>query len=232
MNILGFLDVLYPSLCLNCEQSIPRHDGFLCFSCQSSLPYLSEIYGYDQSLVKNRMNQLVPIDIGYACFISSKDNMIQRLIKTFKYKQNNELGMYLSSLMADDFNKFCNNHPANFDAIIPIPIHKNKQKKRGYNQAEIIAQAISKMIEVPVYSDLLLKKTATQSQTLKSRWLRFSGNKDIFSVNEKHQNTFNHVLIVDDILTTGGTLEKAINILREAFPSTIFSIATLALSEY
>lgn len=233
MIVSKFLDIIYPTLCMNCEMLTASHEDVICFSCQIKLPYISDAYGFKTGIVSERLNQLVPVNIAYSCFLSSEDNMMQRLIKAFKYGNEIGIGRFLSGLMAENFLQYMQHNQCTFDAIIPIPIHISKRKKRGFNQSEIIGQALSEKCNVPLWTEVLIKQSQSESQTLKSRFRRMSELKDQFAIG-RYDATLDaqHVLIVDDIITTGATLEKAINTLRAQYPAMTFSIATLALSEF
>lgn len=222
-------DILYPPLCQNCEAEIKAQSEFICLHCIDSLPYISE----NQNLIiQNRLNNLIPINLAYSCFYSSENNIIQRLIKSFKYSKNLEAGEFLSEKMASDFKIFCDLNNCSFDYIVPVPIHRHKKIKRGYNQSEIISNFISKKLNISINNQLIIKKNISDSQTTKSRLRRMTLQESVFHVNQDDSISNQHILIVDDILTTGATLEKCVNLLRHKYPLAKFSIATLALSSF
>jgi ComF family protein len=132
------------------------------------------------------------------------------MIHSLKYKSDKKVGKFIGQQMGNFLNQKQVNRP---DVIIPVPLHPKKQMKRGYNQAEILAEGIQEIINIPIDKGLLLRKEHSRSQTTKSKKERISSLEDVFSANKEKTEEYNHVLLVDDVITTGATLRACINAL-------------------
>jgi ComF family protein len=167
----------------------------------------------------------VPIEAASALLYFSKGSRVQNLMHQLKYKNKPEVGVYLGKLAGK-----CLLENAVFaaaDVIIPVPLHKQKLLKRGYNQSLSFAEGLAEKLQVPVSVDNLIRTTGTESQTKKSRTSRYENMKEVFSVKNPSLLTGKHVLLVDDIITTGATLEACCNVLLE-IPGVKISIAAIA----
>lgn len=150
------------------------------------------------------------------------------MMHSIKYKGNKELAQYIGGLMGDELKTLSTFKTV--DAIIPVPMHKAKQRKRGFNQSEWFAKGLAQKLNVPVITNVLLKTTATQSQTRKSRWQRWLNAGEKYAVQNPASIAGKHILLVDDILTTGATLEACGQTLQTATNCTL-SIATMAITQ-
>lgn len=233
MNSLvsSLIDIVYPPTCEHCEKEIASNSEVLCVQCLLSLPYVSKLYT-DHKIVLDRLNNLIPVEHAYSCFFSSEDNLVQHLIKSFKYQSRRLSGEYLSNKMADNLLQFIHTNKCDFDVLIPVPIHRQKKLRRGYNQSEIITKILGSKLNMPVVDSVLTKSISTKSQTTKSRIMRMNLEENVFDVSEDKSLHGKHFLLIDDILTIGATLEKCVNKLRSVYKTSRFSIATLAISTF
>ena len=131
--------------------------------------------------------------------------MVQRMIHELKYKNNKEIGYYMGELFGLKLNESVLFE--DIDYVIPVPLHKKKLRKRGYNQSEIIAKGICKTFKKELNTDNLYRKIYSSTQTRKSRFQRWENVKDIFGIKEVSRFRSKHILLVDDVITTGSTLE-------------------------
>jgi len=155
----------------------------------------------------------------------TKDSLLQHLLHSFKYKGNKDIGFYFGRCMGGNFlrsNRF--NH---IDALIPLPLHPKKEKKRGYNQATVLCDGIAEIMQIPVLKNAVLRPTATDTQTHKNRIRRWENIEGKFLLANNHLITQKHVLLIDDVVTTGATLEACGHELLKA-GGVQLSIATLA----
>src|SRR6185312_5058207 len=141
----------------------------------------------------------------FAYFTS--EGLLQHLLHGLKYTNKKQTGIYLGKQLAYDLQQ--TNWISEIDAIIPIPLHNKKEAIRGYNQSELIAEGIGNVLNIPVLNNALLRKRHTDSQTKKSREERLMNMKDAFEVTSSHLLKNKHILLVDDVLTTGATIESA-----------------------
>jgi len=167
----------------------------------------------------------VPIFRATAFYSFHKGGIVQHLIHQLKYKGKMEIGTYLGHLFgialmeSADFQSI--------DLILPVPLHPHKKQKRGYNQSEIICNGIVEGMKKQYDYNLLVRTVDTQTQTQKSRYNRWENVSQIFKVIQPEILTGKHILLVDDVVTTGATLEAAAQMLLE-IPNTKVSIACLA----
>lgn len=202
-NLLSFF---YPSLCPSCQQALQQNENVICLNCMMHLPETD--YHTDKN---NPCLQLfagrVKIENAASLLAYKKSNNVQSLLHHFKYKGNQDIGVMLGKyygeklLYQPDFQ--------NIDIIIPIPLHPEKQKQRGYNQSESIARGLGEGMKIPYSNTVLLRSVFTQTQTRKSRINRWENVKGVFEVADVEQIIGKHLLLCDDVLTTGATLEAA-----------------------
>jgi len=155
-----------------------------------------------------------------------KGGRLQNIIHNMKYKNIKEIGTFLGKLYGYELKNIPN---SNVDLIIPVPLHKSKLRKRGYNQSEYIARGISEVLNLPVNTNSIERYIASDSQTRKSRFERWENVKNVFKIVEPQSFIGKHVLLVDDVITTGATLEACARAILE-IPGTKVSIATLAFA--
>jgi len=154
-----------------------------------------------------------------------KGNQVQKILHHLKYSGGKEIGAFLGNMYGIQLVQ--NEQWKTIDMIIPIPLHKKKEKKRGYNQSEWIAKGLSAGMQIPYNTKLLIRTEFTETQTKKNRFSRWKNVEEVFQLTDIEVLRNKHVLICDDVLTTGATLEAAIHKLL-ATPSVKVSVATLA----
>jgi ComF family protein len=139
----------------------------------------------------------------------TKDSRIRRLIHQLKYKGIKEIGPELGRIYADTLKS--SGFLEEIDMIIPVPLHPSKKRQRGFNQSDLISKGISEVSGIPVYSELLVRKAVTKTQTRKSRYDRWTNVQDVFRITDESRFKDRHVLLVDDVITTGSTIEACVN---------------------
>jgi ComF family protein len=224
-NILtGTKHLFYPHLCTGCGSDILDEDNMLCLHCIDDLPE-THFEQHANNPIERIFWGRLPVVAAHSQFYFSKDAVIQRLIHELKYKGNKEIGFYLGRLTA---NALLNSHRfKNIDIIVPLPLFAEKERKRGYNQAAVIAEGMSAVMNVPVIYNNVTRRRFTQTQTKKHRAERWENVAGSFEVNRPVELKGKNVLLVDDVITTGATLEACgMAILQIA--NTTLSIATLA----
>ncbi len=221
-----FVALIFPELCQACTKSLYRNEEIICADCLYNLPF-TDFHLHQDNAVAQSFWGRVPIETASALLYFSKGNRVQNLLHQLKYKNRLEVGVYLGKLAA----KRLLENPvfATADMIIPVPLHQQKQLKRGYNQSLCIAGGLSQKIRIPVENQNLIKTTSTESQTKKSRISRYENMKEVFWVKNPEKLTGKHILLVDDIITTGATLEACCNVLLQ-IPGVKISIATIAVA--
>jgi ComF family protein len=170
----------------------------------------------------------IPIEGATALYYYRKKGSIQKLIRLLKYKGHREVGIFLGHLLGNAIAgdpKF-----RKIETIFPVPLHPKKMKIRGYNQAALIAEGMGEILERPVEYNALIRKKATSTQTKKSRYTRWENVEDIFQLNPAMKEVPKHVLIVDDVITTGATMEACLQVLSPLREIKLYA-AAIAFSE-
>jgi ComF family protein len=169
----------------------------------------------------------VDVDYTASYLFYRKGNHVQHILQEIKYKGNKELGEFLGYNYAIELKQ--DKIFEQIDLILPIPLHKKKEKRRGYNQSEWIAKGLSKGLERPYLSDVLVRVDFTETQTKKSRFNRWENVKNVFQVQQEELIKNKHVLVCDDVLTTGATMEAALKELIKVEGVKV-SVVTLAVT--
>ncbi|QAA82153.1 ComF family protein [Aequorivita sp. H23M31] len=218
------LNVLFPKVCEGCGEMLSSTENLLCLLCRHQIP-LTNFHKLDDTSLKNKFYGRFPLINATALFHFQKRGLTQELLHNLKYRGRKELsflfGAWLGAELAENqkFNKVT--------MVIPVPLHKQKLKKRGYNQVEGFGIELAKALQVPYRDDILVKVSKTGSQVFKTRILRFE-MEEMFLNQKIEEVTDQHILLVDDIVTTGATLEKcALQLLKgEGVKISIATIAT------
>ncbi|MBO7596840.1 MAG: ComF family protein [Bacteroidales bacterium] len=216
-------DVAYPDFCLGCGKSLTDHEHSLCLTCQFQLAETG-MHKHETNEITELFYNKTPIIYGCAFFKYIKGGLLQRLIHDLKYRGHPEIGTILGTIAAQAIKQ--SETFKKIDYIIPVPLHPRKLKKRGYNQSEKIAEGLSQVLNIPIDTNVLIKTTYNETQTKKHRFERFLNSQNLFTANRSPKYEGKHYLIVDDVLTTGSTLESCINELK-TIPEIKVSIFTL-----
>ena len=220
------ISLLLPRICHGCGNQLLRNEKVICTGCYVLIPKTNFHLSPENPVEKLFWGRCV-IERAAAFSYYTRDSRIRRMIHHLKYRGASEIGtelgrIYGNSLKNSDFLK-------GIDLIIPVPLHPSKKRQRGYNQSDLISMGISDASGIPVGTDILKRTTVTGTQTRKSRYDRWTNVNDIFRVTCPQRLEGKHVLIVDDVITTGSTIEACANeILKEE--NTKVSVAALAFS--
>jgi ComF family protein len=222
--INDFLAMIFPKVCYACGKSLFKKEECICLYCLYHLPKTNFHLHHDNPVIKLFWGR-VNIFSAAALFSFSKGGKVQHLIHQLKYKGKKEIGISLGKFYGNELKQSPLFAPA--EVVVPVPLHPKKLKKRGYNQSEMFAQGIAEAMKINIPKEALIRTRASETQTKKSRFARWKNVEEIFSVTVPDALKGKHVLLVDDVVTTGSTLEAcAEKILR--VPGTKVSIATLA----
>lgn len=222
--LYSIINLFYPRVCAACGEPLLKEEDTVCLKCRYTLPRTGyELYP-DNPLAQAFYGR-APIHAVTACYFFAKSGKVQHLIHQLKYKGNKEAGVFLGQQLGESIK----DAPLfqGIDVIIPVPLHPKRERKRGYNQALVIAQGISEVTGLPVATKNLLRAVYNETQTRKSAEERYHNVQGIFEVRCADELKGKHVLLVDDVLTTGATLESCAHQL-EGIPGITISIATAA----
>lgn len=224
--ISDFCSLFFPEACGCCGRSLIAGEKIICTACKYDLPYTDFDRDPDNALARQFRGRFV-LGFAVACFYFRQDSKVQSLIHQLKYHNRPETGLWLGKHYGRRIKEYIRmNSP---ELIVPVPLHRKRQKERGYNQSECIARGLSELTDIPVDITVLQRSSYTDTQTRKSRFLRFENMKDVFSVPETGKVAGKHVLIVDDVITTGATIEACALKLLESGVAKI-SIASIAFA--
>jgi len=223
-----FVQLFFPEICITCNDKLVSQEKYICLKCLHDIPRT----GFHKSS-GNKVEQLfwgrVKIENATSFFYFRKGSRYQKLIHFLKYKGLKELGQEIGRHYGFELSE--NKEFSKLDIIIPVPLHPKKLKKRGFNQSEWIAKGISIGLGKPVNSNCLYRIVFTSTQTQKTRFERWKNVEGIFEVKMPELLKNKYILLVDDVITTGSTLEAcAIALLK--VPGIKISIATLAYADY
>ena len=218
--------LFFPQCCLVCGKTLLEGEEYLCFHCLSNMPRTRLYLQKDNEMEKELWGKL-PIERASAYLYYSKGGDVKRLLTDLKYRGNADLGCFLGRCMTREM--LSSGFFQGVDGIIPVPLHPRKQKIRGYNQSIMLANGISSVTNIPVWNDLLVRTQYTQTQTRKGSYERWLNVKDMFECTSPERLRGKHVLLVDDVFTTGATLVACADAFRQ-IPGLRFSVLTLALA--
>ncbi len=222
--INDFLNLVFPHYCEGCGSDNLNSEQFICLNCLTTLP-ATGFEKIDENTIEKIFYGRLNLQYATAGFYFTKQSLIQHLIHLLKYKSNKEAGFFLGKLLGQQLLASAKFNEV--DAIIPLPLNAKKIILRGYNQAEIIAQGISEIYKKPVLNNVVDRVVYTTSQTKHSRVERWQNMKGIFEIKDVNAIINKHILLVDDIVTTGATLEACGNIILKNGCKAL-SIATVA----
>jgi ComF family protein len=201
------LSLLFPESCYACDGAMARGEKYICTTCNVKLPYTDyHLHGATElNPLQRRFWGKVQVRYAFAYLLFTSKGRVQRMLHKLKYKEAKELGEHLGfrygSLLLD------HQYAEQFDLVVPVPLHKYKLRRRGYNQSECFAKGISDSMRLPLKPDALIRVSDTGSQTRKNRLDRWQNVEQVFQVKQAEYITGKRILLVDDVMTTGATLE-------------------------
>lgn len=205
MNILkNILHLFYPNICLCCEEHLTVNETDVCLQCRHDLP-LTNFSNEEHNLIEQTFYGRVKIENATALFFFLKKGKIQHLIHQLKYNKQQQVGTFIGNWLSEeiiDCDRF-----KNIDYIIPVPLHYKKLKKRGFNQVTTFGKSISKKLNIAYNDTVLTRISSTKTQTKKIRLDRWKNVQELFFVEDETTLENKHILLIDDIITTGATLE-------------------------
>ena len=222
----GLLHLAFPHVCEGCGTDILGKEHWLCLQCVSNLPSTSFHLHAGNPIEKAFWGRL-PVMHATAQYYFTKESLMQRLMHQVKYKGNKDLGIYLGKIVGQQLAS--SNRFRYVDGIVPLPLHKTKERKRGYNQATLLCDGIAETLNKPVWKDVITRNAFTETQTKKNRIERWQNMEGRFELTSPSTVEGKHVLLVDDVITTGATLEACGQELLKA-QNIKLSIATLCFS--
>jgi ComF family protein len=216
--------LIYPHNCCGCGHHLSSTDQVLCWRCINQLP----LTGFEQKSpnpIENIFVGRVPVQHAASLLFFIKESLTQQLLHQLKYRSRQDVGLYLGRRMG----KAVLNAGWEMDCIVPLPLNPKRQARRGYNQAEVLAKGIGEVLGKLVENVAVIRTKNTATQTRKNRQERWENVSEVFDLQDGHNLQGKHVLLVDDVVTTGATLEACGQVLLQ-IPGVRLSIATAAFA--
>lgn len=219
-------DLFFPKACFSCSTPLKDNERYVCTLCRHQLPVTNFHYNNDNTVASVFYGRS-KIENATALLRFEKKGMTQKLIHQLKYKGQEGVGVFLGEWLGEELANI--SKYKNIDIVIPVPLHKKKLRQRGYNQVEKFGRKIAEALKAEYADHLLLKESNTTSQVTKKRLARWDNTNALFKISNKEEIAEKHILLVDDIITTGATLEACVQELNTA-PNVKISIAAMAIA--
>jgi ComF family protein len=223
----NLINLLFPDLCCGCNALLLENEGLICANCRHELP-LTQHHLHSNNFIAKKFYGILPIEFCSAMLYFHKDGRVQNLIHQLKYKNKPEIGTLLGNWYAKDLQVIAANHK--FSAIIPVPLHKKRLQERGYNQVTTFCKALSEQLQIELNDQLLIRTAYSKTQTKKNKEARATVQQALFEAVFNSSDHGKHYLIVDDVITTGATLEACGRALLK-IPNAKISILTIAYTD-
>lgn len=218
------INLLFPLTCNGCKSLLLKNENTICSNCRHGLPETFH-HKIQNNETFTKFYGLVPLEFACSYLYFNKDGIVQEMIHNLKYRSQQEIGTLLGNLYANDLKELVNFHKV--DMIIPVPLHPKRLRERGYNQVSTFCNALGENLSIPVNENILIRTKYTETQTKKGKEHRQFQTSTLFDTQNSKTHEGKHFLLVDDVITTGSTLEKcALALLK--IPNSKVSIVTIA----
>lgn len=219
------VNILVPRVCFGCMAPLGRGERLLCTVCRNQLP-LTEYNFIDENPIDRIFYGIVPIEKANSLLFFTPNGIVKNIIHHLKYKNQQEVGDFLGDWFGYIINE--NNPTFRIDYVVPVPLHRKKLKKRGYNQVTSFGKKLADHLDATFIDSILIKTANTKTQTKKNRFYRWQNNQALYKVTDTTFFKDSNILLVDDVITTGATLEACSIALKEVNGIKIY-IATMAV---
>lgn len=223
----NLLKLIFPELCYGCNNLLLLNEDFICVHCRHDLP-LTKHHEIQNNDTTKKFYGIINLEFGASMLYFHKKGIVQKLIHNLKYKGKQEIGSLLGEWYGNDLKNI--ELLKSIDYIIPVPLHPKRLKERGYNQVDGFCESISKITQIPYNKELLIRTKYNKTQTKKSKNERQENVLNIFDVNFSEKDHGKHFLLIDDVITSGATLELCSKALLK-IPNSKISIVTIAYTQ-
>lgn len=223
----NLINLLFPKLCAGCNSLLLQNEVIICTNCRHELP-LTQHHLIHNNYIAKKFYGIIPVEFCSAMLYFHKDGIVQNMIHHLKYKNQPEIGTFLGNWYANDLQVIAKDQK--FTTIIPVPLHKKRYRERGYNQVTTFCEALSQNLGIEINDQLLYRKIYSKTQTKKSKEARSEIKNSLFDVTFSSSDCGKHFLLVDDVITSGATLEACAKAILK-IPDAKISIITIAYTD-
>lgn len=222
----NIINLFFPPVCAGCHSFLVSNENVICTLCRHNLPLTNHHLNPENEAFKKFYGR-IPVEYTSALLYFHKKGIVQELIHNLKYKGQEQIGTVLGEWYAEDLKNSLTIQSV--DEIIPVPLHKRKLRERGYNQVTNFGNALSESLNIPYNPNLLVRNIYSKTQSKKNLLNRSEGIDSIFDVDFTQKDHNKHFLLIDDVITTGSTLEACSNALLK-IPGAKISIVCMAMA--
>jgi ComF family protein len=202
--VLDFFSLFFPSYCFGCNRALLKGEDTLCTFCLMDLPK-TNYHLMEENPIKNRLSGRLPVKHVWAYLKFRKMGMVQHLLHQLKYNNHPEVGVKLGRAYGYELLKA--GYQNEFDLVVPVPLHRSRRQKRGYNQSAKFAEGLCEVFQIPFDDSISVRKVATDTQTKKTKLQRWENVESVFDLQDSTKISGKRILLVDDVITTGATIE-------------------------
>lgn len=224
--IKNLLNLFFPKLCYGCNYNLNDNEQHICTRCRHELP-ITNFHDLENNAVEKLLYGRVPVERATALLWFKKKGIVQQLLHNLKYRGQEDIGLFLGQWFGEELKE--TEVYKTIDVVVPVPLHKSRLRKRGYNQVHKFGYAIAHALQAEFNTSVLQKTKATKTQVFKDRLKRWNDDNTTFSITNTTHLKNKHILLVDDVITTGATLEACANVLLKIEGIRI-SVATMAIA--
>ncbi|MFT5753913.1 MAG: ComF family protein [Flavobacterium sp.] len=225
--VKALVNLFFPKLCNGCNSLLLNNESVICVKCRHGLPYTYH-HLINNNEIMSKFYGILPIEQATAMLYFHSKGMAQELIHNLKYRKQEEIGTILGNIYA--YELIDSDKIPKVDYIIPTPIHKKRLHERGYNQVTAFCEAMSKELQIPIENEVLFRIKHTKTQTKKSKVKRAEMLSNNFEVKAKEHHVGKHYLLIDDVITSGATIEACAKVLLE-IPGSKVSLLAIAYTQ-
>ena len=225
--VKNLLNIFFPEVCMGCNSMLSDNESNLCTSCRHSIP-VANFENLENNAVEKIFHGRVPIKRATSLLRFEKKGIVQQLLHNLKYRKQEGVGRFLGDWLGKKLKK--HDGFAEVDVVVPVPIHKRKLRQRGYNQVSLFGKEMARHLGAEYVEDVLVKKRSTRTKVFQKRLSRWSDQQETFCLENEEKLRGKHILLVDDIITTGSTIESCARALS-GIPEIEISVASMAITE-
>ncbi len=222
----SIINLLFPKVCSGCKGFLLDNENVICTKCRHEIP-LTQFYLNPENEAYKKFYGRVAVNHVSAMMYFHKKGIVQEMIHSLKYRGHEEIGTVLGQWYAEDLKPM--DFTKNIDLIIPVPLHKRKLRERGFNQVTTFSKALSESLKIPYEENVLVRNVYSKTQSKKNFINRAEVTASVFDVNYYEKHHHKHFLLIDDVLTTGATLESCAKAIMK-IPGAQLSIVTMAMA--